>query len=198
MHNTDNGELKIKGSVIKDPRDWTRTAYGPDAYQAALSTLTESERAMVDGTLLPSSWYPIGTWDKFLAAMRVEAQARGDSTAEFNKRNMREAGSVIVRTVYKFMLGLMNARTVIDKALVVFSRAYNQGRFEPLENLPGRAVIRVTDVSRGFRENFTHMLPTAMVFVLELNGAKNVQAEISRDEVVDDKLTFEVSIRYDA
>jgi hypothetical protein len=48
-------EAKIKGAVIKDPRDWMRTAYGADAYRAALEKLPEAERALIDGPLLAGS-----------------------------------------------------------------------------------------------------------------------------------------------
>jgi hypothetical protein len=192
-------ELKIKGAVIKDPRDWTREAYGKDAYKAALSALHPHERAMVDGVLYPTNWYPIATWDKFLRAMRSEAQTRaGHSPHEFNMRNMREAGSAIVRTFYRFVLGLMNARSVIERGVLVFSRSYSEGRFELLENVPGRALIGFRDADPGFRENLTHMVPTAFVFLLELNGVQEPQGKITRDDVVDGKLFFDVTLTYAA
>jgi hypothetical protein len=190
-------ELKIKGSVIKDPRDWARGAYGPEAYQAAISRLSPADRAMVDGTLLPSSWYSVATWDRFLSEMRKEARTRkGDSAETFNMRNMREAGSAIVRTVYKFMLGLLNPRTVIDKGVAIYRRVYSQGQFDLVENIPGRAVVRFTDSSAGFRENLTNNLPTGLVFLLELNGAKDARSQVSRDEMVEGRMVFEVTVTY--
>jgi hypothetical protein len=195
---SDDASLKIKGAVIKAPRDWMRTAYGAAAYQRALGKLTAAERDFVDGTLLAGSWYSLGSWDKFHAAMREEARAVGDSDQQFNMRNMREAGSAIVRGVYKFILGLMNATTVLEKAAVIFSRTYSEGRCEVLDHTRGRAILRYSDCDPGLRNNLTHNFPTGIVFVLELNGVRRPEATISRNEVVDGKLVFEVTVTYQA
>jgi hypothetical protein len=191
------GDAKIKGAVIKDPRDWMRTAYGPEAYQAALATLSESERAFVDGPILAGSWYPIDTWDRFQAAMRAEALARrGHNDLQFSMRNMREAGSVIVRGIYKFLLGLLSAESAVSKLVIVYSRSYSEGHCEVLENAPGHAVLRYSDASPQFRTNLTHNFLSGAMFVLELNGAKGVDGHVSRDEVVGGKLVFEITLTY--
>jgi hypothetical protein len=193
----ETGAVKIKGAVIKAPRDWMRTAYGADAYQRALEKLTAEERAFVDGTILAGSFYPLAWWEKFHAAMREQARGQGDSDLHFNMRNMREAGSSIVRGVYKFILGLMNPTSVLEKAALIFSRTYSEGRCEVVENGPGRAILRYYDCSAELRSNLTNNFPTSLVFVLELNGVKNPNASVSRNDVVDDKLVFEVTVTYD-
>jgi hypothetical protein len=190
-------EPRIKGAVIKDPRDWMRTAYGPDAYQAALAKLSASERAVIDGPILAGSWYPIEPWDRFQAAMRAEALARrGHNDLQFSMRNMREAGSVIVRGVYKFVLGLLSTESAADKCVILYNRAYSEGRCEMVENTRGRAVLRYCDASPAFRTNLKHNFLSGVMFVLELNGAKGVDGRISRDETVDGKIVFEVMVTY--
>jgi hypothetical protein len=194
-----SGEPKIKGALIKDPRDWMRTAYGPEAYQAALSRLSADDRAIVDGPILGGSWYPIAPWDRFQAAMRAEArERRGHSDLQFNMRNMREAGSSIVRGVYKFVLGLMSAESAVSKCVIIFNRAYSEGHCELVTNEKGRATLRYCDASPAFRTNLTNNFGTSVMFVLELNGAKNVNGRVSRDEIVNGKLNFEVTITYHA
>ncbi len=191
------GEPKIKGAVIKDPRDWMRTAYGGDAYEAALSKLSAPEGAIVDGTILAGSWYPIEPWDRFQAAMRAEALARkGHNDLQFSMRNMREAGSAIVRGVYKFLLGLLSAESAVSKCVILYNRAYSEGHCEVVANDKGRAVLRYCDASPAFRTNLRHNFVTGVMFVLELNGAKGVDGRISRDEIVDGKLVFEVTVTY--
>jgi hypothetical protein len=199
MNASDGNEAKIKGAVIKDPRDWTRKAYGPEAYQAALAKLSSEERAFVDGTILAGSWYPIVPWDRFLAAMRVEARTRrGHSEMQFNMRNMRESGPAIVRGAYKFLLGLLSPVTVIDKCSLVYNRAYSEGRCEIVKNERGQAIVRYSGASADFRTNLRNNFVTGYMFVLELHGAKGVDGRISRDEVVEGKLVFEVTITYQA
>ena len=190
-------EPKIKGAVIRDPRDWMRKAYGEDAYRAALTKLTEAERAFVDGTILAGSFYPLEPWDKFQAAMRAEAlYRRGHNEMQFSMRNMREAGSVIVRGIYKFVLGLLSTESAIDKCVIIYNRAYSEGHCEIVENESGHAVVRYCDASPAFRTNLKHNFLSGVMFVLELNGAKDVDGRISRDEVVDGKIVFEISVTY--
>jgi hypothetical protein len=111
-------------------------------------------------------------------------------------RNMREAGSSIVRGIYKFVLGLMSAESAIGKCVIIFNRAYSEGHCEVVANEKGRATLRYCDASPAFRTNLTNNFATSVMFVLELNGAKNVDGRISRDEVVDGKLIFEVTLTY--
>jgi hypothetical protein len=190
---------RIKGAVIKDPRDWMRTAYAPEAYQAALAKLSDADRAFVDGNILAGSWYPIEPWDRFQAAMRAEALARrGHNDLQFSMRNMREAGSVIVRGIYKFLLGLLSPESAVSKLAIVYNRVYSEGRCEVVENQRGRAVLRYGDCSPAFRTNLTHNFLSGAMFILELNGAKGVDGHVSRDQVVDGKLAFEVTITWRA
>ncbi len=141
-------EPSIKGAVIKDPRDWMRSAYGPEAYQAALAKLSADERAFVDGPLLAGSWYPIAPWDRFQEAMREEALARRAHTElQFNMRNMREAGSAIVRGIYKLLLGLMSPQSAVDKVVIIYSRVYSEGHCEIVKNERGQAILRYCDAS---------------------------------------------------
>jgi hypothetical protein len=191
---------QIKGAFMKDARNWARTAYGPDAYQAALATLSDSERALVNGLILPGSWYPIGAWDHFLDAMRAEAAARkGDTAAAFDMRNMREAGgSLVVKSIYKVLLYMVGPTTAIERGVGIFNRAYSEGRCQIVENARGRAVIRYVEGDPAFLNNLTHHLPTAFAWVLEQSGAHDVVPTITRNDVVDGKLVFEVTVTYRA
>jgi hypothetical protein len=193
-------ETMIKGAFMKDARNWARTAYGTDAYQSALAKLSETERALINGIIVPGGWYPIAGWDRFLDAMRAEAAARkGDSAFVFDMRNMREAGgSVVVKSIYKVLLHLIGPTTAIEKAVQIYNRAYNGGRCEIVANERGRAVVRYLDGSPALLNNLSHHLPTAMVWVLEQNGAHDAAAKITRSDVIDGKLVFEVSVTYRA
>ncbi len=190
-------EASIRGSAIRDAREWARTAYGADAFQAALSKLSAHDRAFIEGPILHASWYPIGSWDRFLAAMRAEAKARrGHSEHDFNMRNLRESGPAIVRGAYKFLLGLLSPQSVIEKAVVVFNRLYSEGRFDLVKNDAHVAIVQYRDASPEFRTNVRNHFPTGFIFLLELNRAKNVDGRISRDEIVDGKILIEVTLTH--
>jgi hypothetical protein len=185
--------------MVKDARDWARSAYGPNAYQNALRKLSADERALIDGPVLAGAWYPLELWDRFLAAMRVEARAaNGETEDQFDARIMRDAGSAILKSLYKFVLGLLSPKSVIDKVTLVWNRAYNEGRCEVVENVPGRGVLRYAGASPAFRTTLVHHFGSAIAMVLELNRAKDVEVRVSRDEVVDGKLVYDVTVTYRA
>jgi hypothetical protein len=190
----------IRGAFMKDARNWARTAYGAEAYRSALGRLSDADRALVDGLILPGSWYPIAGWDRFLDAMRSEAAARkNESELVFDMRNMREAGgSIVVKTVYKVLLSLVGATTAVDRAVQIYNRAYSEGRCEIVENVRGRAVVRYVDGSPAFRNNVSHHLPTAIVWVLEQNGAHDAVAKITQNGIVNGKLVFAITVTYRA
>jgi len=190
----------IKGAFMKDARNWARTAYGADAYKSALAKLSDADRALVDGLIVPVVWYPIAGWDRFLDAMRAEAAARkGDSAFVFDMRNMREAGgSIVVKSIYKVLLHLIGPTTAIEKAVQIYNRAYNGGRCEIVENVRGNAVVRYVDGSPALLNNLSHHLPTALAWVLEQGGAHDAAPRITRSDVIDGKLLFEVAVTYRA
>ena len=200
MSATTDAGPKIKGAFMKDARNWARTAYGADAYQSALAKLSEPERELVNGLILPGAWYPIAGWDRFLDAMRAEASARkGDSERVFDMRNMREAGgSIVVKSIYKILLNLVGPTSAIDKAVQIYNRAYSEGRCEIIENVRGRAVVRYVDATPALLKNLSHHLPTAMVWVLEQSGAQEATPTITRNDVAGGTLVFEVSVTYRA
>ncbi len=194
---SDSGPM-IKGAFMKDARNWARTAYGADAYQSALAKLSDAERALVDGLILPGSWYPLAAWDRFLDAMRAEAAARrGESEVVFDMRNMREAGgSIVVKSIYKVLLNLVGPTTAVERGIQIYNRAYSEGRCEIVENVRGRAVVRYVDAGPALLHNLSHHLPTAIVWVLEQSGVQEVVPTITRSDVVDGKLRFEVAVTY--
>ncbi len=174
-----------------------RTAYGPEAYQGALAKLSDEDRAFVDGTILAGSFYPVEPWDRFQAAMRAEAlERRGHDDLQFSMRNMREAGSKIVKGIYKFLLGMLSPESAMGKFVVVYNRVYSDGHCELVSCDAGRVVLRYCDASPAFRTNLTHNFLASAMFILEMNGAKDIDGSITRDEVEDGKLCFEVTLTY--
>src|SRR5262249_14320736 len=136
----------------------------------ALAKLSDAERTLVNGLILPGGWYPLAAWDRFLDAMRAEATARrGESEIVFDLRTMREAGGSI-----------------------------SEGRCETVENVRGRALVRYVEGSPALLKTLSHHLPTAMVWVLEQSGAHDASPTITRRDVAGGKLVFEVSVTYRA
>jgi hypothetical protein len=187
----------LRGSVIKDPRDWMRDEYGEGAYQVALSSLVPEERAIIGGQILASSWYPLGAWDRFNTKLREEAKRmKGLSELEFDLRVMRESGSRLAKTTYKFILSFLSAENLVSKIPMVYRRFHSHGRFEVVANEPGSFVIGCLDGHVEMRENLTHYFGTGCLLVMELGGVRGPQVSITRNEITEDGLQFEVTGTY--
>ncbi len=187
----------LRGSVIKDPRDWMRGEYGEEAYQAALNSLPPEEKTIIGGQILASSWYPLGAWDRFNTKFRAEAKRlKGESELDFDLRVMRESGSRIAKTTYKFILSFLSAQNLVSKIPMVYRRFHSHGRFEVVANDPGRFVVRCADGHVEMRENLTHYFGTGCLLVLELGGVPRPQVSITRNEITHDGLQFEVTGTY--
>lgn len=189
----------LRGSVIKEARTWIQTVYGDELYSRALSRVSADDRAALAGTILAGSWYPVDAWTRVLAEVAVEVQLKtARSQSDFYLQLVRESGGKTVKTVYKFLLELFSPQSVVSRIPMLFNRLYSEGTFEVVENETGRAVVRYRDASPVFRENIRQMLHTSIIALLEMNGVKDIQTSILRDDVSRGKLEYEVAVRYRA
>jgi hypothetical protein len=194
-----SGDARIRGAFIKDQRDWLRTAYGSDAYKAALSKLSPAHRAVVHGTIRAEDLYPVQAWDSFQVHMRAEAQKRqGLGNHDFAMRCMREAGLTIVRPAVRLLLALRSPERVVEKSVARCNRMYDQGHCEVVVNEGGRAVLRYCDCPPILRTSLRNGFLASLLFALELAGARALEGRVSRDDLVDGKLVFEIEVRYAA
>jgi hypothetical protein len=189
----------LRGSVIKDPRDWMRGEYGEAAYQSGLKSLSQEHRRIIDGQILASSWYPLAAWDSFNTQLRVEAKRlKGESELDFDLRVVRESGSRIAKTTYKFILALMSPQTLVSRIPTLYRRFHSHGLFELVSNEPGKFVIRCADGHEEMRENLVHYFSTGVLLALELGRVPNPQVAITRNEIDHHGLQFEVTGTYRA
>jgi hypothetical protein len=172
-------------------------AYGREAYEAALATLTDAEREIITGPVLAASWYPIVTWMKFVDAMYKEVHARtGETVAQFDRRNLREAGSQTVKTVYSMFLGIMSAQRVLSKVPGFYSRLISDGKFDITRNDPGIAIITCTEGPIEALANVRRFYPAGAELMLEMNGARDVRTRVLKEVIRDGKFDLEIEITY--
>ena len=190
---------QIRGSVIKPVRAWVKATYGESVYQAGLAALEEDERVLIMGSILPSSTYPLLSWDKFLAGVRIAVKAKtGESEAVFDMRNMRESAAGVLQSLFGFVLGLMSPVSAVPKVSAVFNRVYSVGKCQVVENGPGRAVLRFVDADPLMKENLSHHFPAGIALILELNGAKDIHSVVSKMGEVTGRLFVEATVTYKA
>jgi hypothetical protein len=132
----------IKGSSLAPRFTWVRKHHGDGGVARLLQALSPSTRAIVDGGILKSSWYPFEAW--------VEINVRID--ALFGAGDLalvRELGHFAavdgLSTVYKLFYKLGSVKWILDQASRLWSVYYDSGRLE-ITRLPGNEVeFRIVD-----------------------------------------------------
>src|SRR5262252_9103168 len=128
---------RIRGTVIAQGLQWIRKSYGEDLFARALSKLPEEERGPLRGTIITSAWYSIPMWMRFMDACYEEVHAlTGEDRDTFDWRGLREGGGRILTTIYKFVFSMFQPTTTLPRMVFVFSRVFDQGKSELLENVP--------------------------------------------------------------
>lgn len=188
----------IKGSTVRDARKWIRDTFGEKFYQEALASLPPEQRApFAEDIVLASSWYSLAAWNKILATSRQLAKARrGISEDEFNARNVNEAGSATLRTLYKFVLGLASPESVLERVPRLYAGLFQaRGRFDA-EVTRGHAILGVYDAHPELAESCRHHYLTGCRQILGMNGVKDARYSVVRDERGPESGCFEFEVIY--
>lgn len=188
----------IRGSVVRAPLDWIRSTYGPSAFERALRSLDPSTAAIFRGPILATTLVPIEPYSDFLDAVaHVVARQTGETQDELMGRMMREASSDAVRTLYRFLLGLLEPTTVAARMPRLASRVYGDGKVSVHENVLGSFVLRFAGRPE-FRRNLRLSFGLACVVAMEMNGVRGARAVIEEDELRGGTLHFAVRVTYAA
>jgi hypothetical protein len=187
----------LRGTAMRDTKDWIVQTYGPELYKRALAKLSAEERAVIDGTVLAGSLYPLAVWDRFLAAARAEVrQATGETEEAFDRRNVFEAGPRMARTAYSILLRVLSPTTILARVGGVLERLYDGARATTVENVDGRCVLRLV-AAEPFRDNVRRHFPLAVEMLLTHARTRNTRVEITKNEVGPGReFTIEVTTTY--
>ena len=109
---------------------------------------------------------------------------------------MREAGSKIVKGVSETLLGMMSPESAMGKFVLVFNRVYSDGHCASELRAEARRPALLRRQPRVSNEPHAQLPQQRDVHPRD-ERAKGIDGRISRDEVVDGKLLFEVTVTYD-
>lgn len=173
----------LRGFTVSNTIQWARNTYGDPVLQRAIERLEDEDRRLFQRSIMSMSWYPIEAWDRFLAALYEEIRAvSGEDDETLDRRNVREGGGAVMRTIYRFFFAFMEPVSTLSRLNTTFPRVYSHGRSEHVENRLGLNINRCT-VPKEMRGNITRVMRHGLVYILEMVGAKEVVVEVSRDEV---------------
>lgn len=120
-------EAQLKGSAYLSTLAFIDSQFGPGARERVLARLSDEDRALFDGLMLPIRWYPLAPFPRLLRAMEAEF-GRGDLTLVTERGSW--AAIHDMKTVHKVLLKLVNTNWVIEKAMRLWPNFHTSGRWE--------------------------------------------------------------------
>ncbi len=131
----------VKGSLILHGRDYVVETRGAAAWQTILGALSADDRAIYDGIVMASSWYPVAAWNRITE--HVVGEGGPQASAE-----MRRFSSFIserdLSTIYKVLLKLASPEMLLRRTHSLWSRYFDSGTFEVVREAPRRFEMRLT------------------------------------------------------
>jgi hypothetical protein len=139
-HPTNDTEC-VSGALATNLRAVITDMIGDDAMRAALGRVPASVRHDFEA-VTAMGWVPIASMEAVFAEV---ARQRGQGVAELHEEVARIGVERTLRTVWRMLLRMTTDHALINRAPVLFTRAYNRGRLEALIPAPGRAQATLYD-----------------------------------------------------
>ncbi len=167
------GSIQVKGSAVTARVRWVRETHGEEALRKVLDALTEEDRQILAGRVLPSAWVPYELFIRLnVAADR--AFGRGDHRVCYEMGKF--SAEVNLPTLYKLFFRLGSPLFIFRKAAQVWDVHYTSGRLVSLQDGPAAVRIRVEDFAQPHRAHCMSVLGWA-VKSIELSGSTTTYAE---------------------
>ena len=155
---------RCKGTLLVNLRSFVTTNRDAGAWERLVTSLPKSDRDVLYQPLLPSSWYPIGVWNR---ALRTHVRSASDQAAEI-KRFARYVADRDLNTVMKFALSIAMPDTIVARTGMFWSRYFDSGKVfprmvKPFEQLAGRhgADVQVLQQTEADEVGFTRVAEDA-------------------------------------
>ena len=162
-----------KGTVFLATMRFLRESFGEDGLGKVLARLSPEERERLEGSVLPSAWYPVSF---LLDLMRATKAEFGASMPDLYARMGRSSADYSLTTVYSMVFKVSSPQWIISRASAVFSSYYDSGKMSVSENGKGSAVLEIADFAEPAPE-FCERIRAWCGRVLEHCGAKAVRVE---------------------
>jgi len=131
---------RIKGAAIRARLDYVRARHGDGTLARILPRLPDVDRAVLEGTLLPSAWYPFRILERLDRALVAEVP--GDEEEIFDEAG-RHVAHQHATSIYRVFFREDDPDRVLRVASCVFSSYYS--------GLGRAAVVGLGEGSRRIR-----------------------------------------------
>lgn len=163
---------QIKGMAISGTVMRIKEVYGEEVFRSILDKLTEDDRKIMGGNLLPSIWYPLNTFANFLKA-EVDILYNGDKTKL--RKGSEEVVSNQLKGIYRFFVKLGSPAFIVGRIGSVHN-SYFQGIELEKEISDGKFVGRYFGY-KADEDVFEEVIIGFYKKALEISGAKNITAK---------------------
>ena len=165
--------LKIKGSMLLDRLAFLRSKGDENAYESVLGSLADEDRKVLEGHLLPSSWYPCAQLDALVAAIDQHL-GRGDLALAYDMGYF--AGRAQLHGVYDSMIRRGNPEYLLRRAPSAWSIFCSSGRLLVTEQRSEETIFRILELrppSRALCDGVAGWFH----YSFEASGARDVRLE---------------------
>ena len=172
---------KAKGTILVG---WAKTIHAnkDNAYE---HRITPSDKQILAGRILSSSWYPYDTYKRcFLAVTEVEAGNDLQLVRAWGKQH----GKQIVETVYKKLVATTSPMQTLERYRTIWEMFYDFGECVVEPTSKRSAIITIQRFDQHF-EPLYHLIMGWLEGSLELTGATNIQLQLLKCSWLDDEQT---------
>lgn len=164
--------MKVKGNVIAARRDFVKEHFGEKGWNDVLAALPEGDRQPLQGTILPTVWFPFETGDRLDKAI-VAVLGNGED-AVFEELGVKSAQKSLGQ-MHRTFLTPGDPQAFMRKADRIYRLYYDTGRREYRETGPASGVLTTFDAE-------TYSGPDCLTVIgwykeaLRMCGAKGITA----------------------
>jgi hypothetical protein len=166
---------QVKGTAVQSSLRYVRERFGPAALDGVLRALPAENRALLSGTILASTWYPIVA---LLAYMKQAERQLGPQEPNVLYDMGRASCDHGVTGVYKIFFKVGSPEFVTSRSARVFSSYYDTGELRLIESRDGYSAAEVVGIEPPAAE-FCARFHGWMHRTLELAGARNLRSSHS-------------------
>jgi uncharacterized protein (TIGR02265 family) len=163
---------QVKGTAVQSSLRYVRERFGEEAVTRVLAALPEADRVALGQGILPSSWYPM---DAFLRFMQEAERQLGAQEPDVVRKMGRASCDYGVKGAYKIFFKVGSPEFIISRAAPAFSSYYDTGELRIVERGPGQVAAEITGLEGGAPQ-FCERIFGWMQRTLELAGARNLRS----------------------
>lgn len=169
--------MEVKGTAIVATLDYVRSAHGEDGLRKVLDAVTPESRQMIQGMVLPSTWYPIEP----ALLQPTQAVCRlfhgGDLSGAWQVG--RASADSALKGIYKALLVFVSPKTVVERGPGILANYYRPLRIDIKQIATSQYSLHMGSMDEP-SPLFDRRVAGWAERALEMAGAKDIAVDIVR------------------